>query len=298
MKLCLGTVQFGMKYGLHGKQPPSLEDCIKCFDYATQNGITAIDTAEAYGNAEEIVGEFIAKKSVQRTSLKINTKLKPHCLDKIKSDKYYEAIKKNIIISLRKLNTDYLDSFMFHTSEYIYNEEMIYALKEIKTEGLIKSIGVSLYYTDELKASLKRNIDIIQFPYSIFDQRLTKDECFNEIIKRQTEITTRSALLQGLILTEPTKIPNNLLQARPFIESLNNKCQCAGFKTLDVVIGFVKKEKNISKLVFGVHDINQLKEIIIAFNSEVPINTIIQISNEYADMEKSIIIPSLWKNPK
>ena len=54
MQLCLGTVQFGMDYGIIGQKKPSVEDSVVCLDYATQNGISAIDTATAYGTAEEV----------------------------------------------------------------------------------------------------------------------------------------------------------------------------------------------------------------------------------------------------
>ena len=63
MKLCLGTVQFGLDYGIRGQKKPSVEDAIKILDYATQNGIDNIDTALAYGNAEEVVGEFLKRKT-------------------------------------------------------------------------------------------------------------------------------------------------------------------------------------------------------------------------------------------
>ena len=64
MELCLGTVQFGLDYGIIGQKKPPLEYAVNCLDYATQNGIAAIDTAAAYGNAEEVVGAFLKKKTV------------------------------------------------------------------------------------------------------------------------------------------------------------------------------------------------------------------------------------------
>ena len=60
MELCIGTVQFGMDYGINGKKRTPVSECIACFDYAIQNGIKAIDTAEAYGDAEEILARFDA----------------------------------------------------------------------------------------------------------------------------------------------------------------------------------------------------------------------------------------------
>ena len=63
MKLCIGTVQFGMDYGVFDAPKKDPEYCLKCLDFATQNGINAIDTATAYGTAEEITGRFLAKKN-------------------------------------------------------------------------------------------------------------------------------------------------------------------------------------------------------------------------------------------
>ena len=73
MNLCLGTVQFGMDYGIFNQKKQESTYCINCLDYATQNGIEAIDTAKAYGIAEEIVGEFLAKRTISREKLFLST---------------------------------------------------------------------------------------------------------------------------------------------------------------------------------------------------------------------------------
>lgn len=78
MKLCLGTVQFGMDYGVYNTQKKDKEYCIKCLDYATKNGVSAIDTATAYGNAEEVVGDFLERKTISRDNLFLSTKLLPN----------------------------------------------------------------------------------------------------------------------------------------------------------------------------------------------------------------------------
>ena len=49
-ELCLGTVQFGMKYGINNKTgQPSEEACFEMMDLAISRGIQVIDTARAYG---------------------------------------------------------------------------------------------------------------------------------------------------------------------------------------------------------------------------------------------------------
>lgn len=59
MKLCLGTVQFGMDYGVQRTGQPSCVAAVDVLDTAVQNGVTAIDCAAAYGTAENVVGEFL-----------------------------------------------------------------------------------------------------------------------------------------------------------------------------------------------------------------------------------------------
>ena len=57
MNLRLGTVQFGLDYGINNQKKPSIADAVTMLDYAAQNGITRFDTAFAYGTAESVVGE-------------------------------------------------------------------------------------------------------------------------------------------------------------------------------------------------------------------------------------------------
>jgi len=62
-KLCLGTVQLGLDYGVANREgKPSLEKSLKILDFACERGIRWFDTAQAYGNAEEVLGEYLAHR--------------------------------------------------------------------------------------------------------------------------------------------------------------------------------------------------------------------------------------------
>ena len=98
MELCLGTVQFGMDYGISGQKQPSVEQAVEMLDYAVQNGINTIDTANAYGTAENVVGAFLRRQTVPRESLWIISKFRPHLLDDVKENAYYAVMKENLTI--------------------------------------------------------------------------------------------------------------------------------------------------------------------------------------------------------
>ena len=58
-KLVLGTVQFGLQYGVNSAGRPSEETVKGILAEAAKGGIDTLDTSSAYGNSEEILGECI-----------------------------------------------------------------------------------------------------------------------------------------------------------------------------------------------------------------------------------------------
>ena len=62
-KLILGTVQFGLKYGINntiGK--PKKNEVLNLLKFAYNSGIRVLDTAEAYGNAHQLIGNYHKKQ--------------------------------------------------------------------------------------------------------------------------------------------------------------------------------------------------------------------------------------------
>lgn len=296
MQLCLGTVQFGMNYGIKGQKQPDISESIKMLDYATQNGITNIDTANAYGTAEDIIGEFLQKHTVKRDSLFIISKCRPNLLDDCSEDQYYSIIKDNLLNSLSRLHTDYLDSYLMHSSRYVYNDGIMNALNRLKDEGYANKVGVSVYEVDEAEKCIKRpDVDFMQLPYSIFDQRMLKGKIFDMALNKNIQIHSRSAFIQGLILMNENEVPSFLDKAKPILHKMDELCFKYGVSRIALAMGFVKCQETISHLVFGVDNIQQLKEDIKLFNYTISKDIIAEISREFVDLETDIVMPSLWK---
>lgn len=295
MELCLGTVQFGMDYGIKKQKKPELEQSIEVLDYATQNGISTIDTANAYGNAEEVVGTFIKRKTIDRNKISVISKVRPNILDEVKEEDYFSAIKNNFEETVKCLNTDYLDGYMFHSARYVFDENMLEALKKMKTEGYIKKFGVSIYEPIEAKEGLEiANLDLMQMPFSIFDQRMKKEGIFDLAKDKRTEIHTRSAFIQGLMLMSENEIPEYLQKARPIITKIDKICEEYKIKRVHLALQYVKQESTISKLVFGVDNLEQLKENLNYFNEDIGSQYFNEIEKEFNDISADIVMPSLW----
>lgn len=297
MELCLGTVQFGMDYGIRNQKKPPLEDCVKMLDYATKNGIDTIDTAFAYGTAEDVVGTFLKRKIIDRSKLFISSKFQPNVLDNITPKDYKKIIREHLEIQLKRLNVDYLDAYLFHSSRYAFNNEMLEALYEISIGGgQIKHCGVSVYYPNEAKECIKSPyVDFIQLPFSIFDQRMTKEGVFAMAKQsNSTQIHARSAFIQGLILMNENEIPPFLCNAKPIVKKIDEVCKKYDISRIALAIHFVKQFDIISHLVLGVDNIEQLKENIKIFKQDFPIEILEDIAREFENIDANIVMPSLW----
>ncbi len=296
MKLCLGTVQFGLDYGLRGQQKPALEDSLRILDYAVHNGIEAIDTAAAYGNAEEIVGKFLERKTIQRERLFISSKVRPNTLDDIKPQEYAAVISRLLDETLARLHTDYLDGYLFHSSRYAFNDEMMEALCRLKQTGKIKRCGVSVYYPEEAKKCLQSSfVDFIQLPFSIFDQRMANEGVLGLASRCKTVLVhSRSVFVQGLALMGENEVPPFLFKAKPILCKMDKLCAQYGVSKIKFSLQFVKQFSAISHLVFGVDNLEQLKDNIKFFEEPFPREILQQAAKEFENIEADIVMPSLW----
>lgn len=291
-KLCLGTVQFGMDYGINnifGK--PGKKDVLNMLDRAIEQGIEYYDTAFAYGDAESLLGEY----GVNRYDVKVITKLKPNLIED-DDPNTVRIVEKEIIQSLHRLKLDNLDGYLLHTPTKFYNERIIEALQQCKHQGLIKNIGVSVYETNHALDVVKSGlVDYIQVPYSVFDQRLDQTEFFSFAKKNNVTVFGRSAFLQGLILMEEHRIPEHLVKAKEYLADFDRIIQEYGFSRIQAAFLFSVTHPGIDYIVFGVDNISQLEEDISISRSSVDFAQCqTELRKYFRTIDKSIIFPSLW----
>ena len=292
MKLCLGTVQFGMKYGINNSQgQPSLERCVEMMNYAVRNGIDSFDTATAYNEAESVVGHFLSQ-----TPDKVNviSKLRPNCIEDSSSN-IGDIIENELKSTLKKLNVKSIYGYLLHNADYLYNDKVIATLKTLKGKGLIKHFGVSIYDVKDGFYGIDNGCTIVQAPYSVFDQRIRSQNLLSYAKEKNIEVHTRSAFLQGLLMMDVPNIPDKLNGIIPYVEKLNSICSRYGIDKKQTLIAFVKQTEGIEKLVFGVDNINQLEEFIRIFNeASLPEQVINELRLAFNDISEDLILPNRW----
>jgi aryl-alcohol dehydrogenase-like predicted oxidoreductase len=277
-KLALGTVQFGLDYGINnvGGQV-HISDIKEILDFAKSVGLDTLDTAFLYGNSEENLG------ICNLNNFRIISKLPPCEVQEIEA-----TFKK----SLNKLQTNQLYGYLFHHfSTFEKNERTFEKLQELKAKGKVQKIGFSLYNPRELEVLIDKNIDfdLVQVPYNIFDQGF--DAYFPILKSKGVEIHTRSAFLQGLFFKDLNKIPSHFRSVLPQLERLNQY----GIDKSALCLNFVVANPNIDKVVIGVDSAKQLKMNVKSLKSIDEVRSILtDLKNLQVDNE-AIINPSLWQ---
>jgi len=262
-RLILGTVQFGLNYGIANKTgKPSKEQVEEILLNAFGSGINALDTANAYGDSEKILGEILGNYP-KKEDIIIITKLSSKINETTNDGGIKNQVEQSVHSSLSNLNLDSIPIYMLHRAEQmtIKDGAIIKHLSRLKEEGLINNIGVSVYTPDDAETAFSIDeITAIQVPFNVFDHRLIKSGFFEKAHSKGIAVFVRSIYLQGLILMENVDVPDKLQGIIPFKNQLKEICKHSGRTTKEVAMKFPLTQKGVTGIVFGVDNLNQLKE--------------------------------------
>jgi len=284
-KLILGTVQFGLSYGINNsKGKVSLNDSLKILGYAYDNGIRTLDSAEAYGNAHEVIGIFHNKNPTK--IFNIITKL-PKLIN-------YDIIDK-VNGYLKDLKVNHLETLMFHSFDsYQNNINNFDVLKDLKSSNKIKSLGVSIYTNYEIeKVILNKDIDIIQLPFNLFDNANLRGDILQKAKIKGKIIHTRSSLLQGLFFkdeNDSNKIVQKLKNELTLLSSISKRDKTS---ISELALSYCVQQETIDNVLIGVDSVNQLIDNLDAVNYKIKQKTIDSI-NSINIGNLDLLNPSLW----
>lgn len=259
-KLALGTVQFGMDYGianLAGRT--SIAEAEQILSLAAANGVATLDTAIAYGRSEQVLGQ------IGVSGFQVVTKLPG-----VPSDCRDIAgwVSSQIEGSLKRLGVDSLHAVLLHRPEQLLGpqgEALETALMALKSRGHAKKIGLSIYSADELVPLMQcLTPDLIQAPLSILDQRLITSGWLTRLNSEGIEVHTRSAFLQGLLLMPAATRPEKFHPWCAVWHSWDQWLHKVGKTPLEACLGFALSVEGVDKVVIGTDSIAHLQQILSA----------------------------------
>jgi aryl-alcohol dehydrogenase-like predicted oxidoreductase len=215
-----------------------------------------LDTAQNYGNAESLVGDY----SPGRLNDKIVTKIQFE-----KSDSSSDIMRK-IKASLFKVKQDRFYSVLLHNSEIIHHnnfENIISGLADSKDLGLTLNIGVSCYESIEVTSVMERTNLCTQFqiPENVADRRNQHNLELITLHKSGISFAIRSIFLQGILLLNRTDVPNYFHPCIDVFDSIAQSSKFHQVTRLKYCLDYVNSLTWKDGIVLGIEDLNQLDEI-------------------------------------
>mgnify|MGYP001235689677 CR=1 FL=1 len=286
-KISLGTAQFGLKYGINSANGQvKSEEVGNILCYAHLQNIDLLDTAPAYGNSEQVLGEA----DIQ--NFKIVTKTRHFGQTKI-SDKDVTLLTNDLNQSLQLLKKKSVYGVLVHNANDLFKpgaDKIIRQLELLKKQGLISKIGVSVYNYEQLEIILNNfDIDLVQLPFNILDRRLIDSGMFRVLKNKGVEIHARSVFLQGLLLMGMQNRASKFDRWKDLWKIWHEWLNDNQITALETAIRYAISIPEISKVLVGADTKDQLKEIIISSDGFLP-----NIPPELYTNDDNLLNPSNW----
>lgn len=258
MKLALGTVQFGLDYGVaNASGRVTIQEANAILQCALVSGMDTLDTAIAYGDSETVLGQLGIKK------WKIITKLPAvpnDCHD------VTQWVHDQIQQSMTRLGVTQLHGVLLHRPGQLLDRmgpSLFAALQDLKAQGFTRKIGVSVYGPAELDPLFDAYaLDLVQAPLNILDRSLINSGWASRLHAAGVEVHTRSAFLQGLLLMPSSQRPVKFKRWVDIWNVWDGWLAREGLSPVEGCLRYLCNLLEIDRVVVGVDTSTQLNEIV------------------------------------
>ncbi len=287
-RLALGTVQFGLDYGIANQTGrPDNEEAGRILKVAKEAGINMLDTAIAYGESEQVL------RKLGTRDFRIVTK--PPSLPPDTTD-IQTWIDEQIQVSMDRLGVQSVYGVLLHGSQDLLSHsgrQLATALNRLKTDGKTKKIGVSIYGPEDLERVTEvLNVDLIQAPLNLLDRRLEMSGWLKRLHETGVEIHARSAFLQGLLLMPRHEIPAKFERWSKIWDAWHHHLAESEITATANCLSYPLSLPEIDHVVVGVDSVKQLRALILDSQSEIK-------TTDWSFMrsdDEQLINPSRWNS--
>ncbi|OFX08839.1 MAG: hypothetical protein A2516_08800 [Alphaproteobacteria bacterium RIFOXYD12_FULL_60_8] len=291
MKLGLGTVQFGMDYAIDvNERRPDDRQVGEILDLAYKNGVRVLDTASLYGNSESVLG-----RNMQQ-NFRVVTKTPAFGQGHFGAQEA-KVLRQTFLHSLENLRLSKVAALMAHRADDLLapgGQHLFEAMLTLKNEGLVEKIGVSVYTGEQIDGLLEcYNLDCIQVPVSLFDQRLIQSGHLTALKELGIEVHSRSSFLKGLIFQNPEVLPDHFVGAKAQLRAFRALTAEHGVTPLVGALSFILAQKEVDVVLCGVTSRAQLEEILEAAQSPITADM-----SSFALTDVNILNPGRWPDYK
>jgi len=289
-RLVLGTAQLGFSYGVGNKTgQPDLNEAVQIVSTAWDAGIREFDTAQVYGNSEQVLGEIFEKLGISRQA-KVVSKLA------FQDDSFsVSSVQMATEKSLHCLGIERLSGLMLHIQEAIRWPDSKRVFSSLVERGLVSHIGVSVYTPEFASEALELDwIDMIQLPGNALDRRFELAGVYELAEKRNKSIYVRSAFLQGLLLMERSEIPDDMEFAVPYVVAFSALAEELGITRHELALVYLRDSWPQTRVLFGAETPQQVSGNVNAWNIAVSKNIPSLVRSRFKEVDEKVVDPRSW----
>ena len=300
-ELVMGSAQLGLVYGAANRTgKPSREAAIRLVRRAADCGVATFDTARAYGDAEERLGEALRGRKVLTL-----TKLAP--LNELPADASVAAVQSAVDASIEQsraaLGRGRLDCLLLHRASHMtaYRGAIWERLKQHVANGWISTLGVSVQSPAEAHRALAdAAVTHIQLPFNLLDWRW-REASVVAVLRSRPDVTAhaRSVLLQGVLAAGDPRVWPTIpgLEPMRLIEWLEQTRQAFGRENAaDLAFAFARGQDWIDGIVVGQETEDQLTaNLRLAARPPLSREDCLRIEQSAPHVPERLLDPAQWK---
>lgn len=279
-ELALGTAQWGSAYGITNATGRITDtECAAIIAVARETGITAIDTAAGYGDAQARLQPWAADFS-------LTTKI---------SGSDPASVLHGVEASLMELGVEHVDGLLIHDWEALstgIQAQVVDELGGVVERGLASSVGASIYDDRGLSSAFAAfahagvRLGVMQVPANPIDQRLNDAVALVDLHEAGTRIQVRSVFLQGL-LAQPSMAA---LGSHPDVVRFHQQVVEENLNPIGVCLSHARSLPWADEIVVGVTNADELRLIVDAWNGSDAVRAPLDLASEDLDL----IDPRRW----
>ena len=280
-KVIIGTAQFIDNYGINRvKEKINLSQKKRIVKNSIKNNFNYFDTSNSYSDYVNVFDKYDKHKII----------LKLYPEDNIKDYKLW--INKQITKYQKIFNTKRFYAIIVHNEKFLQTPDFdifIKLLIDLKKNHITEKIGISIYtFSSIIKNIKKYKFDIVQCPFSLIDRRLIENNLLDKLKKIGTEVHVRSIFLQGLLFKK--NVDPYFFKWKKIFTYFRKWTKNNHLSNLEGSLFFILNYPKIDKIIIGVEDINQIKEL----NEAIKKYRYIEYPKDLKSSNINLINPNKW----
>jgi len=299
-ELVLGSAQLGLPYGAANRiGRPLRTAAVGIVQQALASGVTTIDTARAYGDSENLLGEALHQRSMRTI-----TKLSP--LTELASDTsprdVRDVVDRSISESMVALRRGRLDCVLLHRAQQLaaFDGAIWQRLLELQRDGTIGALGVSVQSVEEARKAIACDaVHHIQLPFNLLDWRWRESGVIDSMRSRSNlTVHVRSVFLQGILASsDPLVWPEVAgVDVMAMIHTVQTLARTLDRESAaDLCLAFVRAQDWIDGVVVGMETEDQLRTNLRLFGAPpLSIEECEEIEHRILRVPIELLDPAQW----